>query len=66
MMDRKESVEKMREILRIEYGIRTESELDAAISRLSVIDISPFCGEINKRRWQNDNSRTYGRKTANT
>ena len=31
------------EILKNEYGITTEKELDTAIERVGVLDISPFC-----------------------
>lgn len=37
-------------ILRDEYGISSEKELNEAIARLGKIDISPFCVEVRKKK----------------
>ncbi len=41
---------KIMQILIEEYGISTQEELNKAFAKLEVIDISPFCCEIKKRR----------------
>lgn len=46
MAENRSSIERMLGILGSEFGIRTEAELDKAIRKQSVIDLSPFCGEI--------------------
>lgn len=38
------------EILREEYGIENMAELNEAIAKLGVIDLSPFCGVIKQRK----------------
>lgn len=37
-------------ILREEYGIKTQQELDRAIKKLKPIDVFPFCGEVKSNR----------------
>ena len=46
MTDKNSAVEYMLRILKTEFGITNEAELDKAIRKQSVIDLSPFCGEI--------------------
>ena len=46
MPDKNPSIEYMLKLLKAEFGIKSEAELDKAIRKLSVIDLSPFCGEI--------------------
>lgn len=41
-----QTVTRLLEILKSEFGIKTEAELDKAIKRLPAIDLSPFCGKI--------------------
>lgn len=50
MADKNPAIKSMFEILKAEYGIKSEAELDRAIRKLSVIDTSPFCGELIKRK----------------
>ena len=50
MTENRSSIERMIVILRTEFGIRNEAELDKAIRKQSVIDLSPFCGEIINRK----------------
>lgn len=38
------------EILKTEYGIETLAQLQEAISRLGLIDLSPFCADIPKEK----------------
>lgn len=38
------------EILKIEYGIETLAQLQEAISKLGLIDLSPFCADIQKEK----------------
>ncbi len=45
--------EKSKEILQIlrdEYGIKTAEDLDKAIEKLSLVDLTPFCGNIKKTK----------------
>lgn len=46
MANKESSIEYMLNILKTEFGIKNEAELDKAIRKLSVVDLSPFCGEI--------------------
>lgn len=39
----REKIDTMLKILREEYGITTEKELDEAIKRQGFIDVTPFC-----------------------
>jgi len=36
-------------ILREEYGITNTQDLEKAITRLDLIDLYPFCGELQRR-----------------
>lgn len=38
------------EILKTEYGIETLAQLQEAISKLGLIDLSPFCADIPKEK----------------
>lgn len=42
--------DKIMEILRKDFNISTPDELNEAFVKLGIIDISPFCCEIKKRR----------------
>jgi len=48
MAEKERSLDSMLKILKEEYGIKTAEQLDKAIGKLSVIDLTPFCGEIKK------------------
>lgn len=51
MTDKSSTVESMLRILKEEFNITNEAELDTAIKTLSVIDISLFCADfLDKRR----------------
>ena len=42
------------ELLRTEYGITNVRDLERAIAKQTKLDITPFCGEMNKKRSRRD------------
>ena len=46
MAEKEKTLETVLKILKEEYGIQTIQQLDKAIGKLTVIDLTPFCGEI--------------------
>lgn len=48
MAEKERNLEAILKILKEEYRIQTVEQLDKAIKNLSVIDLTPFCGEIKK------------------
>lgn len=49
-MLRSKDSDRIMQILSNEFGISTPDELNRAFETLEIIDISPFCCEIKKRR----------------
>ncbi len=50
MKDKDSIVESMLKILKEEFGIRNEAELDKAIRKQTVLDLTPFCGSIKNQK----------------